>query len=120
MRVLIVDDDTAFLEAVAALLATLEGVELVGTATDGDEAVERVRELQPDVVVTDVDMPRLDGVEAARLIRLESPATQIVIVSGSEVRAHVLGAQTAGAVAYLRKENFALDLPVVLDSLRDG
>src|SRR5262245_24558019 len=68
VRVLLADDHPVYRDGLAALLGSLDGVEVVGTAADGVEAVDGARELQPDVVVMDVQMPRLDGIEATRAI----------------------------------------------------
>jgi DNA-binding NarL/FixJ family response regulator len=113
MRVLIVDDDTGFLDAVEAVV-TNEGYEVVGRAVNGEEAVERALELRPDVVVMDVDMPILDGIGATRRIVSQLRSTRVVILSGSAVEAHILGAHTAGAVAHVRKTGLSEHLPAVL------
>jgi two-component system chemotaxis response regulator CheY len=116
MRVLIVDDDSLFLDSVAELVAD-EGHEVVGRAANGAEAVERALELRPDVVLMDVDMPVMDGVAATRQIVSQLRGTRVVIVSGSAVEAHVLGAHTAGAVAHIRKPQVVEHLPIVLGGL---
>jgi DNA-binding NarL/FixJ family response regulator len=119
VRLLLVDDDTRFLDAVEALLETLGGVEVVGRATDGDAAFEAAARLRPDVIVMDFDMPRVDGVEATRRIRDMVPGIDIVILSGSDVVAHAADAHAAGAIAYLRKANTITDLPAILKALQD-
>jgi two-component system nitrate/nitrite response regulator NarL len=118
MRVLLVDDDAGFLDAVTALLETVGGLEIVGRAGDGEAAVAETARLRPDVVVMDLDMPRLGGVEATRLIRELLPESKVVILSGSEVVAHAAPSLAAGAIAYVRKSNTVDDLPTVLESLR--
>jgi CheY-like chemotaxis protein len=80
--VLLVDDDRDFLQALAALI-TEPGIAIVGTATSGEEALERLEELQPDLVVVDVLMPGMGGVEAARLCRERLPSCRIIVISGS-------------------------------------
>lgn len=117
MRVLLVDDDTRFLTALEALLATLPDVEVCGIVHDGVAAVAAVERLRPDTVVMDLDMPLLDGIGATKRIRARFPETRVVILSGSDVVAHSAGAHAAGAVAYVRKAHTIDDLPGVLAAL---
>ncbi len=103
IRVLLADDHPVFREGFAVLLGTIGGVEVVGTAGDGAEAVAAAAELVPDVVVMDVQMPGLDGIEATRRILAERPETGIVVLTMSEEDATVLAAMRAGARGYLLK-----------------
>ena len=90
-------------DGLAALLSSVAGVEVVGTAADGRQAVESPMELQPDVVVMDVQMPELDGIEATRQITADSPHTGVVVLTMSEDDATVFAAMRAGALGYLLK-----------------
>ncbi len=91
---------------------------MVGAARNGEVAVELARQLRPDVVVMDVDMPVLDGLAATKQILEGGWARRIVIVSGSEVEAHSLGAHSAGAVAFVQKSAAGTKLPEVIADLR--
>jgi DNA-binding NarL/FixJ family response regulator len=116
MRVLIVDDDAKFREAAAAAVEA-EGHAVLGRAVNGREGLELALELRPDLVLMDLDMPVLGGIDATRHIVKALHETRVVVVSGSEVEAHILGAHTAGAVAYIPKNEFGERLPDVLRGL---
>ena len=103
IRVLVADDHPVFREGFAALLGSIPEVEVVGTASDGNEAVAAARELAPDVVVMDVQMPGVDGIEATRAVLAERPGTGVVVLTMSEEDATVFAAIRAGARGYLLK-----------------
>ncbi|HEY5272153.1 MAG TPA: response regulator transcription factor [Acidimicrobiales bacterium] len=98
------DDQTVVREGLVTLLGTMSGIEVVGAAADGDEAVSLVAKLAPDVVLMDLRMPRLDGVEATRRIRAEHPATQVVVLTTYADDESIVGALRAGAIGYLTKD----------------
>ncbi|WP_333749803.1 MULTISPECIES: response regulator transcription factor [unclassified Streptomyces] len=103
-RVVVADDQTVVREGIVMLLGLLPGVEVVGAAGDGEEAVRLVAELAPDVVLMDLRMPRCDGVEATRRIRSEHPGTQVVVLTTYADDASVFPALRAGARGYLTKD----------------
>jgi DNA-binding NarL/FixJ family response regulator len=103
VRVLVADDHPVYRDGLAALLRTVPGIEVVGTAADGEEAVGAAERLQPDVVVMDVQMPRLDGVAATRRVTGTSPSTGVVVLTMSEDDDTVFAALKAGARGYLLK-----------------
>jgi response regulator NasT len=102
LRVLAVDDDQGFLEEIRGLLED-EGFDVAGTASDGNEAVTLAEELCPDVVLMDLRMPTLDGLEATRLIKQHLPMTQVVILSAYDDPGLQEGAEEAGVYCYLIK-----------------
>jgi DNA-binding NarL/FixJ family response regulator len=104
IRVLLADDHGVIRDGLGRLIAALDDAELVAVAADGEEAVERCRELEPDVVLMDLDMPRLDGIEATRRILAERPATAVLVLTSFSDRARILGAIEAGACGYLLKD----------------
>jgi DNA-binding NarL/FixJ family response regulator len=110
LRVLIADDHRLFAEALEAILATDERIEVVGQAGDGSEAVELARRLGPDVVLMDVSMPVLDGFEATREIRAASDDTHVLMLTGSNSRADVDRSREAGASGYVTKDRIASEL----------
>ncbi|MFD7957787.1 response regulator transcription factor [Streptomyces sp. ESR1.13] len=103
-RVMVVDDQTVVREGIVMLLGLLPGVEVVGSAGDGEEAVRLVAELAPDVVLMDLRMPRCDGVEATRRIRAEHPGTQVVVLTTYADDESLFPALHAGARGYLTKD----------------
>lgn len=103
IRLLIVDDHALFREGLRALFSAITDIELVGEATTGQEALGIVEELQPDVVLMDIDMPGMSGVEATRSILRKTPTTGIVMVTMLEDDASVFSAMRAGARGYVLK-----------------
>jgi DNA-binding NarL/FixJ family response regulator len=118
-RILIAEDDESFLEAIALLLEQDDRFVVAGAARNGEEAVTLADELAPDAVVLDIEMPVLDGVEAARKLRAASPRLTIVAVSGHDYEERVLEIREAGADDYVRKARMDAELPRVLAALLD-
>lgn len=102
MRVLLADDHPLFLDGLKNLL-TIRGIEVVGTAMDGTDALEKARELKPEVVLMDIQMPRLDGLAAARMLKAEQPDIKIVMLTMSENDEDLFEAIKSGACGYLLK-----------------
>ena len=109
-RVLVVDDQAMVREGFGALLAAQEGLEVVGHAADGEEAVEAVDRLSPDVVLMDVRMPRLDGLTATRRIVAGHDAVRVLMLTTFDVDDYVYEALRAGASGFLLKDALAADL----------
>jgi DNA-binding NarL/FixJ family response regulator len=110
IRVLIADDHRLFAEALQAILAADERIDVVGTARDGREAVELEGQLEPDVVLMDISMPSMDGVDAARAIRKRHGSACILMLTGSNSRADVDRSRAAGASGYVTKDRIAAEL----------
>ena len=104
IRVLIADDHRLFAESLKLMLEVEQEIDVVGYAADGDEAIALSAVLRPDVVVMDLDMPVMDGIEATVGVRGASPGTSVVIVTGSTDPRDAERAQAAGASAYVPKE----------------
>lgn len=102
MRILLADDHPLFLDGLKNLL-TIRGLEVVGTAHDGFEALEKARALKPEVILMDIQMPRLNGLAATRLIKTEQPKIKIVILTMSENDEDLFEAIRSGACGYLLK-----------------
>jgi DNA-binding NarL/FixJ family response regulator len=110
VRVLIADDHRLFAEALEAILAGEERIEVVGYARDGREAVELWQEHQPDLTLMDIAMPVLDGLGATRAIRKLDDSACILMLTGSNARADVDKARKAGAAGYVTKDRIAAEL----------
>jgi DNA-binding NarL/FixJ family response regulator len=110
VRVLIADDEPLFVESVEALLHGDDRVKFVGSATNGQDAVDLARALAPDVTLMDISMPVLDGIEAARRIRLDHPNAGILILTGSSISADVDRARQAGVAGFLTKDRLGTQL----------
>ncbi|HST67482.1 MAG TPA: response regulator transcription factor [Mycobacteriales bacterium] len=104
VRVLIADDQALFREALVALLSVQPGIEVVGEAADGREAVAAAARSHPDVVLMDLRMPVLDGVGATRQLRVDSPAVKVLALTTFDGDDEVFPALRAGAVGYLLKD----------------
>ena len=110
LRVLIADDHRMFAEALGAILATDGRIKVVGQAADGRAAIELAKQERADVVLMDIAMPVLDGIEATRLLREALPDTAVVVVTGSAATRDVSRARAAGAAGYVTKDQIAGDL----------
>ena len=109
VRVLIVDDQAPFRDASRMVVEMTEGFEVAGEATDGEEALAKVAELRPDLVLMDVQMPRLNGIEATKRI-LEQPSPPRVLVMSTHESGDFGGpALAAGAIAFIPKAQFSMD-----------
>ncbi|MFI6277690.1 response regulator [Streptomyces sp. NPDC050988] len=104
VRVLVVDDQRLIRDGIASLLAIRPGIAVVGTAVDGRDAVAKTLELGPDVVLMDVRMPEMDGIEAVAVLRRQAPECRVVMLTTFEDEEYVVQALRAGAHGYLLKD----------------
>lgn len=116
ISVLVVDDHPVLREGVAAVLQRHDDLRLAGEAGDGAEAIARFRELKPDVVLMDLQMPGLSGLEAIQAIRAEAPGARIVVLTTYDGDVQAFQAMKAGAAAYLLKSSLRKEL---VDTIRD-
>jgi DNA-binding NarL/FixJ family response regulator len=117
LRVLVVDDQLLYAEAISVLLGQQEGLEVVGIAGDGREAIKQALALRPDVVLMDIKMPGLDGIAATRQIRRRLPATRVVVMTALTGDEHLEQALRAGADACIKKFSRAGDLVTAIEQL---
>jgi DNA-binding NarL/FixJ family response regulator len=119
-RVLVVDDQTIVRDGLVLLLGLLPGLEVVGSAADGEKAVEMVGEHRPDVVLMDLRMPRVDGVEATARIKAAFPETEIVVLTTYSDDESIFAALKAGARGYLTKDAGAEEIARAIAAVREG
>jgi NarL family two-component system response regulator LiaR len=115
IRVLIADDHTVLREATAELIDNQPDMKVVGQASDGESTIDLVKRLRPDVVVIDIAMPRMDGLEATIQILHAYPQTRIMVLSAHQDAEHIIPILEAGAISYLPK---TVSLNEMLDSIR--
>jgi len=110
VRVLIADDHRMFAQALEAILATDNRLEVAGHAADGAEAVRLALKARPDVILMDIAMPLMDGLQATKQIRKQWPTACVLMLTGSNSRTDVDRAREAGAAGYVTKERIAAEL----------
>jgi two-component system response regulator AlgR len=116
-RILVVDDNPTFLAAVVSLLPTIEGIEVVGTAGSGREALERMAVLEPDLVLMDLAMPGMNGLEAARHLAALPRRPRVVLMTAHEDKAYRVAALKAGADGFLHKSELEDQLMPLIRTL---
>ena len=120
IRVLAADDQRVVREGLALLLSLLPGVEVAGTAANGEEALALAAELKPEVVLMDLRMPGIGGVEATRRLRAADPSVSVIVLTTYADDRSVLSALQAGAVGYLTKDAGAAEIRQALERVRNG
>jgi two-component system, NarL family, response regulator LiaR len=120
LRVLIVDDHTIVRKGIRALLTEIAGIEVVGEAADGQEAVAQANRLHPDVILMDLAMPKMDGIEATRQIKASQPESRILVMTSFATDDKVFPAIKAGALGYLLKESAPEDLVQAIHQIHRG
>src|SRR5215831_8042516 len=120
IRVLVADDQTLVREGLVTLLGLLPGVEVAGAARDGEEAIELAARLRPDVVLMDLRMPRMDGVEATRRLAAAEPAARVVVLTTYADDESIFAALQAGALGYLTKDSSADDIARAVRTVHAG
>ncbi len=120
IKVLVVDDHTLFRRGITAVLANQEGLKVVGEAADGLEAIEKAKEIVPDVILMDLNMPRCSGLEAIQALQAEMPQVNILVLTVSEMETDLFAAVKFGATGYLLKKAEPEELVHAIISLAQG
>lgn len=120
IRVMIADDHQVVREGLSAILNAREDIQVVGEAKDGLEAVEKARALKPDIILMDISMPRMNGVEATRRIKLEQPRIGIVVLTMYEDEEYIFDLVKAGATGYMLKNSDSSQIIKAIRSTYQG
>jgi DNA-binding NarL/FixJ family response regulator len=119
-RILLVDDHVLVRAGIRALIESMDGVSIVGEASNGREAVSFAREQSPDLIIMDVSMKELNGIEATEAIMAHAPATRVLILSMHAAEEFVRRAMKAGAAGYVVKDSVPLELKLAIDAIVAG
>lgn len=120
LRVLVVDDSESVRRGICHVLRSQADIEVVCEAVDGADAVNKVKEYQPDVVLLDITMPTMNGLEAAEIMKKEFPSVQVLIISQHDSRGFRWAALAAGVSGYVVKSNVGIDLIPELRRIQDS
>ncbi len=120
IKILVVDDHAIMRDGIRALLSLHNDLEIVGEASEGKEAIEKVQELGPDVVIMDVAMPGMDGLEATRRIRKRNPKVKVLVLTQHDNREYILSAIKAGTSGYVPKRAVGAELVSAIRAVNKG
>ena len=120
IKILMVDDHALMRDGIGALLGLHDDIEIVGEASEGKEAIKKARELAPDVIIMDIAMPGMDGLEATRRIRKENPKMKVLVLTQYDTREYILSAIKAGAAGYIPKRALGSELVAAIRTVYQG
>ena len=120
IKIMLVDDHAIMCEGIQALLSIHDDLEIVGAASEGKEAIEKALELVPDVIIMDIAMPSMDGLEATRRIMKRNPKTKVVVLTQHDNKQYILSAIKAGASGYVPKKALGTDLVTAIRAVCAG
>lgn len=120
MTILIADDHPVFRDGIRKLFDDQEDMEVIGQADDGEDAVRMAKELKPDLVIMDIMMPNLSGIDATKQIKTELPGTAVLLLSGYSYDSYIIAALRAGAAGFLSKGSRSNELLNAVNAIRRG
>jgi DNA-binding NarL/FixJ family response regulator len=120
VRIVIAEDHTILREGLRSLLSSSANFEIIGEAGDGREAIRQVKKYKPDLILTDLSMPRMNGMEAIKEIRRESPATKVLVLTVHRAEEYILATFRAGADGYLLKDSTHSELLMAVKKVLSG
>ena len=120
IKVLVVDDHAIMRDGIRALLSLHDDIEIVGEASEGNEAIEKAQKLMPDIIIMDIAMPEMDGLEATRRIKKKNPKAKILILTQHDNREYIISAVKAGVTGYVPKRALGVELISAIHAVRGG
>ncbi len=120
IKILVVDDHALMRDGIKAMLSLHDNIEIVGEASEGKEAIEQAQELNPDVVIMDIGMPFMDGLEATRRITKKNEKTKVLVLTQHNNREYILSAIKAGAAGYVPKRALGTELVSAIHAVHRG
>lgn len=120
IKILVVDDHALMRDGIRALLVLHDDIEIVGEAANGNEAMEKVRELAPDVVIMDIAMPEMDGLEATRRLIKKNPRVKVLVLTQYDNKEYILSAIKAGAAGFVPKRALGSELVSAIRAVYHG
>ncbi len=120
IKVLVVDDHAIMRDGIRALLGLHDDIEIVGEASEGNEAIEKAQKLMPDIIIMDIAMPGMDGLEATRRIKKKNPKAKILILTQHDNREYIISAVKAGVTGYVSKRALGVELVSAIHAVRGG
>ena len=120
IKILVVDDHAIMRDGIRALLGLHDDIEIVGEASEGKEAIEKAGELAPDVIIMDIAMPGMDGLEATRRIKKQSPKAKVLVLTQHDNREYILSAIKAGTAGYVPKKALGSELVSAIRTVYEG
>ena len=120
IRVLLIDDHALMRDGIRALLDLQDDIEIVGEASEGKEAIKKARELVPDVVIMDISMPEMDGLEATRQIKKKNPSVKVLVLTQHDNREYILSTIKSGSDGYLPKRALGSELVAAIRAIHQG
>ncbi|GAB5557035.1 MAG: response regulator transcription factor [Schleiferiaceae bacterium] len=120
IRVLLADDQQMFIDGIQSILSTVNNIEIIGVANNGLELLEKLEENQPDVILLDINMPEMDGIETCKRVKKQYPKSKILILSTYSHKSFVANLISLGADGYLLKNTGKDELVLALETVNDG
>ena len=120
IKILVVDDHAIMRDGIRALLGLHDDIEIVGEASEGNEAIEKAQELMPDVLIMDIAMPGMDGLEATRRMRKKSPKIKVLVLTQYDNKEYILSVIKAGAAGYVPKRALGSELVSAIRAVHQG
>ncbi|MFC1910054.1 response regulator [Chloroflexota bacterium] len=120
IKIMVVDDHAILREGIRALLGLEEDIVIIGEASEGNEAVIKARELNPDIIIMDIAMPGLDGLEATRLIKKKNPKVKVLILTQHDNKEYIISTIKAGATGYVPKRALGSELVTAIRAVHKG